>query len=146
MKTEIATSAGGVIFRKHNGQIEIALVSHSGGKVWALPKGTVRENEGLEATAVREVTEETGLKGKIIEKIGTIDYWFYWKADDTRYHKFVHFYLLGYEEGTPENHDHEVEAVEWLPLDDAIARMTYESEAAIVKKARKMLPASGKID
>lgn len=139
MKTKQATSAGGVIFRRKEGQIEVALISHTNGKVWALPKGTVEENEDLEATAVREVEEETGLKGRIIDKIGAIDYWFYWKADDTRYHKFVHFYLLEYESGSLEKHDHEVEAVVWSPIENATARMTYKSEIQILEKAQEIL-------
>lgn len=139
MKTKQAVSAGGVIFKRNDSQILIALISHSKGTVWALPKGTVEKNEDLKATATREVEEETGLQGTIVAELGTIDYWFYWKADDTRYHKFVHFYLFRYEAGSPEDHDHEVEAVEWMPIEEAIAKMTYKSEANILKKAHQII-------
>jgi 8-oxo-dGTP pyrophosphatase MutT (NUDIX family) len=139
LKTKQATSAGGGIFRRKQGQIEIALISHTDGKVWALPKGTVEADEDLEATAVREVEEETGLKGRIIDKIGAIDYWFYWKADDTRYHKFVHFYLLEFETGSLEKHDHEVEVVIWSPIEKALSMMTYKSEIEILEKAQEIL-------
>jgi 8-oxo-dGTP diphosphatase len=84
-------SSGGVIFRKHNNTVEIAMVAIKGGNVWCLPKGLIDKGEVPEKTALREVSEETGLRGRIIEKLGEITYWYYIKNDNAKCRKTVHY-------------------------------------------------------
>lgn len=133
-----AVSAGGVIFRITEQGAEVAVTSRAGAKdVWALPKGTVEPGESLEDTAVREVAEETGLLGRPVGKIGSIDYWFV--LDGVKYHKFVHFFLLEYLKGETSAHDWEVEEVRWLPPERALSILTYKGEREILAKAKKMI-------
>lgn len=133
-----AVSAGGVIFRVTERGAEVAVTSRAGAKgVWALPKGTVEAGESLEDTAVREVAEETGLLGRPVRKIGSIDYWFV--LDGVKYHKFVHFFLLQYLKGETSAHDWEVEEVKWLPVERALSILTYKGEREILAKAKKMI-------
>jgi 8-oxo-dGTP diphosphatase len=132
-------SAGGVIFRKNNTSIEIALIAVKGGKVWCLPKGIVDKGESPEMTAVREVAEETGLNGRIIEKLGEITYWFYIKEEEARCRKTVHFFLIEYEKGDISKHDFEVDMVSWFPVDDALEIASYKGEKEIIAKAREIL-------
>ncbi len=66
-KTEI--SAGGVVYRKIDGEYEVLISKHSGYHKWVLPKGLVEKGEKLEETAEREVEEEVGVKAKITGKI-----------------------------------------------------------------------------
>ncbi|MEW6188734.1 MAG: NUDIX hydrolase [Actinomycetota bacterium] len=139
MKTKRAVSSGGVIFRRVDKEIQVALARRGEGKIWCLPKGLIERGENPQETAVREVEEETGLRGEIVDKIGQIDYWFYWKPEDTRYHKFVHFYLIEYKSGNVQNHDYEVEEVRWFPIDMAIDLLSYKTEIQIMKKAKEML-------
>jgi 8-oxo-dGTP diphosphatase len=106
--------------------------------VWALPKGLV-EKEKREETAIREVFEETGLKGKVLDELGYIDYWFFDKREMAKIHKYVYFYLLEYEEGTTENHDWEVLEAKWFPLKEAKKVLTYPSEREILEKAEAWL-------
>ena len=128
-------SSGGVIFREVDGRIEIALIGLKSGSVWCLPKGAVERGEDPEATALREVKEETGLLGRPLEKLGAIEYWFSDKEEGARVHKTVHFYLFEYVEGKPEDHDREVEEVRWYPADEALKLMTYRNEREVVEKA-----------
>jgi len=64
-------SAGGVLIK--NGSV--LLIKNPAG-VWTFPKGLVEERETPEEAAVREVLEETGIKGEIVDEIGEISYWY----------------------------------------------------------------------
>lgn len=139
MKTKIAVSSGGVVFRKINGEAQVAIANREGGKIWCLPKGMAEKNESIEEAALREVEEETGLKGRIVGKLDQIEYWFYWKPEETRYHKFVHFFLMGYISGDVSRHDFELDEVRWMPIDAAIDVLSYKSERQVMIKARQML-------
>ena len=77
-------SSGGVLFRKSDEVAEVALVSIRGSGVWSLPKGIIEKDEDQETTAAREVMEETGLKGEILERIGQIAYWYFLKEKTVR--------------------------------------------------------------
>lgn len=133
------TSAGGVVFRKHNRRKEIVLVTLKNGTVWCLPKGLVNEGETPEITALREVEEETGIKAKIIDKLGEISYWYYMKEENARCKKTVHFYLMECINGDTSKHDWEVESVQWLPIEEAMKKATYKGEKEIIKSAIKKL-------
>ncbi len=137
LKTQV--SSGGVIFRRHDGSIEVAMVAVKGGNVWCLPKGLIDKGEVPEKTAIREVAEETGLKGRIIEKLGEITYWYYIKEENIKCRKTVHFFLMEYEGGDVSNHDWEVDDASWFPIDEALKKASYRGEKEIIEKARKKL-------
>jgi len=132
-------SSGGVIFKRHNSIIEVAMVAVKGGTIWCLPKGLIDKGENPEKTALREVEEETGLKGRIIEKLGEITYWYYLKEENAKCRKTVHFFLMEYEGGDISNHDWEVDDAAWFPIDEALDKVSYKSEKELIEKARKKL-------
>ena len=138
-ETKPQTSSGGVLFRKENGQTNIALIARRDRSIWCLPKGIIEAGESPEQTAEREVAEETGLKGEIVEKIGEVTYWYWSKTDRIRYFKTVHFYLMKHLGGNINEHDFEVEEARWFPIDEALQIMTFENERNIVSKATEML-------
>ena len=102
-----------------------------------MPKGTPDPGESLEEAAVREVSEETGLEVKIVDKIGVVEYWF--AREGVRYHKWVHHYLMEAIGGNTENHDFEYDRVEWLPVEAALKTLSFKNEAEMAMKARAML-------
>jgi len=142
-KVRHQVSAGGVIVREKDGTFEVALIGLRGGAVWGLPKGLVEAGEDPQATALREVREETGLVGQPLGKLGEIEYWFFDKGERVRIHKTVHFYLLVYVEGNPQDHDFEVEEVRWYPIEEALRLMAYKNEREMVGRALQRLRGTG---
>lgn len=136
-------SAGGVVFRWHDQEPEVAIVSVKPSLRWQLPKGIVDPGESPKITAIREVREEAGVETELLALIETIEYWYravrYGKP--VRYHKFVHFYLLQYQSGDVSNHDREVEEARWVSFDQAIELLAFKSERGVLEKAREMIAA-----
>ncbi len=133
------TSSGGVMFRKTEDGIEVVLIAVSLRNTWCLPKGMIDKNEDAPAAALREVREETGLSGEILDEIGCISYWYFLKDEMVRVRKTVHFYLLKYIDGSTDNHDHEVDEARWYPINEAVERLSYKGEKEILQKAWKMI-------
>jgi 8-oxo-dGTP pyrophosphatase MutT (NUDIX family) len=140
-KTLFEVSAGGVIYRPTPGGYEVCLISTKGGTRWQLPKGKRESGETLEETAAREVLEETGLTGRVGERLSKIDLWFTWNDGDgaVRHHKLVYFYLLEYEHGSTADHDDEVEDACWFDADEAMERLTFPNERKVVARALEAL-------
>jgi 8-oxo-dGTP pyrophosphatase MutT (NUDIX family) len=132
-----ATSAGGVVHRTVDGRIEVALVHRRQPRLWALPKGTPNAGETLEETALRETREETGLDVRLEAPIRSISYVFV--HGRTRYHKTVHFFRMRAVGGSVDDHDHEFDEVAWLPVDEAMELMTYDTDRAVVEGALEQL-------
>jgi 8-oxo-dGTP pyrophosphatase MutT (NUDIX family) len=133
-KTQRVVSSGGVIFRVVNGQFEVALISRR--RVWCLPKGLIEKGETAEMTALREVGEETGLEGEIVEKIGEINYNFF---RGKRILKTVHFFLLKHVGGSVRDHDSEADRVKWFRTSEAFRVLTYVNERNVLRKAEEIL-------
>lgn len=137
------TSAGGLIIDVQNGRAFAAVIArrNRGGRLeWCLPKGHLEGSETPEQAAVREVAEETGIQGRVLRHLATIDYWF--GGEDQRVHKVVHHFLLEALGGTltTENDpDHEAEDVAWVDLADVSKRLAYPNERRIVATAREIL-------
>jgi 8-oxo-dGTP pyrophosphatase MutT (NUDIX family) len=136
------TSAGGlVVDRSAGGRAAlIARLDRKGRLVWSLPKGHVEAGETQEQAAVREVEEETGIRGRVLAPLGTIDFWFV--AEDRRVHKTVHHFLLEQEGGELSDADIEVVEVAWVPLADARGRLAYADERELLDKALRLLAES----
>ena len=137
MPVERAVSAGGVVLREGAAGAEVVICGRDADDVWGLPKGTLDEGESLQEAAVREVSEETGLKVEIVKKIGVVEYWF--SADGVRYHKWVHHYLMRSTGGRTADHDAEHDRVEWMPADKAIRRLTFDNDKNMVRQAMSKL-------
>ncbi len=145
MKTRFEHSAGGVVVRSDaQGNVEVALAARrtrSGDLAWGLPKGLVEEGEAPEATATREVREETGLVAEIRAPLGDISYWFVW--GDERVRKKVTFFLMDAVGGDLADHDFEMEEVRWYPLRGAERTATYRSERDVLRRAAEALSGGG---
>ena len=145
-RIEYPISAGGVVYRLTGSGVEIVIGGFRSQEnwTWGLPKGTPDPGETMEETAIREVTEETGLEVSLEAPIDNIQYWFVRSSDGVRCHKTVHFYLMSPTGGSISDHDQEFDAVEWRHDEEALRTLTYRNEAKIVEKAMGMV--SRKVD
>ncbi len=132
-------SAGGVLVRRLGGRWMLAAIRPAGKRegVWALPKGLLGADERPEATALREIEEETGARGGLVEKLGDVRYVYTWAGE--RVFKVVSFYLVRYSGGRlgdlPAPNAHEVAEVRWLPLEEAPQLLAYRGEREMAEKA-----------
>lgn len=139
MKSIQQRSSGGVVYRGAGKEVEIVLIYLKSRNVWSLPKGAIERGESQGETALREVEEETGLRAKIVQRIGGISYTFFIKDRDSRCFKNVDYYLMEFIEGSTDDHDSEVDEVGWFPIDEALEKVIYKGDREIIKKAREIL-------
>jgi len=137
-------SAGGVVVRRLRGRWHVAAIRPGGRPpgVWALPKGVIEPSHSPEETALREVAEETGLRGESLGKLGDVKYVYTesWEGGSgERVFKVVSFFLIRATRGLigdiPPDHAHEVAEVKWLPLDEAPKLLAYKGEREMAAKA-----------
>ena len=136
LRTATATSAGGIVVRDsaEGPSLVVGMRRRERDAVtWTLPKGTPDAGETLEATALREVTEETGLQVRIVAPLPSISYTFV--QSGIRIDKTVHYWLMEPVGGDLARHDREFEQVRWVPFSDAPHVLTFETERALVATA-----------
>jgi 8-oxo-dGTP pyrophosphatase MutT (NUDIX family) len=133
-------SAGGLVVDGVGPEAKAALIGRldrRGRLLWSLPKGHVEVGEKVEDTAVREVSEETGITGAVVAPLGVIDFWFV--ADGQRVHKTVHHFLLLARSGELSDADIEVAEVAWVPLGDLSDRLAYPTERRLMEQVPTLL-------
>ena len=137
------TSAGGLVVSVVRGVHLAAVIARrnrAGRLEWCLPKGHLEGTETPEEAAVREIAEETGIRGEVVRRLGIVDYWF--TGDDRRVHKVVHHFLLDALGGTltvEGDPDGEAEIAEWVALTDLPQRLAYPNERRLAEAAHVVL-------
>ncbi|KKS87071.1 MAG: MutT/nudix family protein [Parcubacteria group bacterium GW2011_GWC1_43_11] len=133
-------SAGGVVYKKENAKTFVLVAKHSQHHGWVFPKGLIGDHvkgEKKEETALREVKEETGIEGKIVSELTTVEYWYQWEGEKRK--KKVYYFLMEYVGGNTANHDHEMEKVEWIEKSKVEERLTYPSDNKVWTEAKNLL-------
>jgi 8-oxo-dGTP pyrophosphatase MutT (NUDIX family) len=154
-------SAGGVVLHRISEVWHVALIEpqkenseatkadvKTGRTVLSLPKGLVDAGEKPEATALREVYEETGITAQVVTKLGDTKYVYTrsW-GDRQRVFKIVSFYLMRYVSGEinhlAEEMRVEVKRALWVPAGEAGRLMAYSGERKLLQQAQGYLQAQG---
>lgn len=132
-------SAGGIVFRRHGGMVQFALMLDSYGK-WAFPKGHVERGESMEEAAARETLEELGLvEIRLLETLGKIDIWFRdrYQKKGTLIHKDIHYFLFETTADAvlyPDPREHAYEA-KWVRPDELLEASSYPDMIPVLKQA-----------
>lgn len=141
-------SAGGVVYRRTD-KIEVLVCQHSQHHGWVFPKGLIGDThsassgqdrkETKEEAALREVEEETGIQAKIIKPLEPVTYWYQFEGEKRK--KTVYYFLMEYLFDT-QKRDDEMEAVEWLPINNVEQKLTYPSDKSVWNKAKQLVARS----
>ncbi len=118
-------AAGGIVLRRESTPL-IAVVRLRKRNEWVLPKGKLDDGETPRDAARREVLEETGHEVAVHEFLGTLVY------ESGGGHKVVHYWRM--EAGAAPAHGlmNDVKAVDWLPFDAAVERLSRAYERAFL--------------
>jgi 8-oxo-dGTP diphosphatase len=126
----VVRAAGGVVIRDGAGAPEVVIVHRPKYDDWTLPKGKAEEWESDEECALREVEEETGLVCELLEELDGSSY-----QDSSGRPKVVRYWLMRPVAGTLRP-TREIDDACWLPLDQAVAKLTYDRDVRVLRSAR----------
>lgn len=118
-------AAGGVVWRGDHGTVRVAVIHRPRQGDWSLPKGKLEPGEDELATAVRETEEETGWAVEVGDELCTVTY------EVAGEPKTVRYWAMRASHGAFAP-NHEVDALEWLPLERARKRLTYDRDAGVL--------------
>lgn len=132
MRKEV--SSGGIVTF---GNTILLLKKYNGD--WVLPKGRLEKDETLSVAALREVQEETGVKGNILGYIGKIDYNYKSIKYDEIVSKTVHWYHMDCPsmECKPQNSEGFIIA-KFIHRDKVLDKLKYKDEKKIIEKVLKL--------
>ena len=120
-------AAGGVVWRRGAGGIEVAVAHRPHRGDWSLPKGKLDPGESWEEAALREVLEEIGLRCKLGRELSPTSY-----RDQKGRAKVVRYWLMEPESGEFEP-NREVDEIRWLNPTAAADLLTYEHDKQLVR-------------
>jgi len=128
-----AVSCGGIVI--YRGKVLLLFINYRNRyEGWVLPKGSVEEGESFEETALREVKEESGANGSIVEYLGACEYEF--KARDDQVRKTVHWFLVSGESfyNKPQKEEFFVDSG-FYKFHEAYYLLKYDNERYMLEKA-----------
>jgi len=123
-------SAGGVVLREGS-VLLIRTLDAKGRDIWGFPKGKLHAGETAQQAAVREVEEETGWRCRIEAELPNSEYWFQRKGQ--RVKKTVRWFRMAPVELAGET-DGEVDEVAWVPVGEALGRLTHDTDRDHLKQ------------
>lgn len=130
-------SAGGVIIKKERGKPRVFLIKDSYGR-WTWPKGHIEKGEKPEVAALREITEETGLKKiEILKRIGKQEYYFTLKKK--LIFKTVYIFLIKAAARQKFRiQTREIEKGGWFSAEEALKKIEYKGSLPLLRKGIKV--------
>jgi 8-oxo-dGTP pyrophosphatase MutT (NUDIX family) len=130
MDTEIL-AAGGIVIDYENPEPRVLLVHRPRYDDWSFPKGKLDKGETVEAAALREVQEETGLSCRIIQKLAIIRY--LTEKKKRLRPKAVHYFLMEFVSGDIRVPGDEVDRADWFEFEEATRELSYEQDRKLLE-------------
>ena len=127
-------AAGGIVWKETPKGCKVALIHRSRYNDWSLPKGKLIGQESWEEAAIREVKEETGCDVRITGFAGSVSYQVKGIA------KIVLFFTMESVSESAFTDSSEVKEVVWLSREEALGKMDYEGERALLSKLSAPVP------
>lgn len=138
MTADRVRAAGGVLWRPGTGGgIEVCVVHRPYLRDWSLPKGKLDGDEHPLAGALREVLEETGVRGHPQLRLPDVSY-----VLANGVPKTVDFWLMRADDApaAPIADADEVDQLVWLPSAEAVQRLTYPGDRGLVEHVAALPP------
>lgn len=132
--TGLVRAAGGVVWRAGDDGPEVLVVHRPRYDDWSLPKGKLDPGETWEQAAVREVHEETGVVAVLGPELDGVEY-----DDHDGRPKQVRYWAMTVATAGVFDAGDEVDALAWLDVDDATARLTYPRDRTVLDSFRARL-------
>ena len=134
------TSAGGVVFRRE-GRRPLFLLIRDSYDNWGFPKGHLHAGEEAAPAALREVSEETGIRSLSLRSpIDIIEWRFRFRG--RLIHKVCHFFLLETDQlDTSPQRAEGITECRWLSYEEARSLISYENARAVLARAEDMVAA-----
>jgi 8-oxo-dGTP pyrophosphatase MutT (NUDIX family) len=131
----LVRAGGGVVRRRReNGDYEYAVVHRPRYQDWSLPKGKVEAGESDEQAALREVREETGVRGLLGPELGRVRY-----TDRRGRPKQVRYWLMDVAEVPPTlQPNEEIDDLRWLSAAEAGKLLSYEHDRKLIADAEAL--------
>ncbi len=123
-------AAGGVIWRRAAGEVQVVLVHRSRYDDWSLPKGKLDAGESWEQAALREVEEEVGLHCRLGDELPPVGY-----TDHKGREKAVRYWLMEPVGDAAFEPNEEVDEMRWLGGAEAKALLSYPRDSELVDAA-----------
>jgi len=135
------TSAGGIVYKKENGNVVWLTVQHRRARHWGFPKGHIGDtvaNEQMEDAALREVQEEGGIQAEIVNDTPVSTTYFY-KRERVLHKKTVHYFLMEYISGDTRDHDKEISEAKFVDEEELMKTLTYQNDKEAFEKVKQLL-------
>lgn len=135
-------SAGGVVFKRQGDSLLFLLVQPKPSvdfpKIrFGFPKGLLESGEKSVDGAQREVFEETGITGRVLEKIGESKIFYTFKEE--KIFKIISYFLIEYGAGEDRPQLEEIAQLLWLPFEEALKKLTHLDDKKILERAKTMI-------
>jgi ADP-ribose pyrophosphatase YjhB (NUDIX family) len=128
------THAGGIVFRRDPDAVRYLLVTAKNqNDEWVLPKGHIEEGESAADTAVREVLEESGVKARVVERLGRLEF------EGRRGWIRADFFLMEFLEDGPASTEGRSRV--WLTRLEVDRTLGFADARALIRKAQRAIEA-----